>query len=159
VNSSSTQNNKFILDSAAEPFNDDVLKIEEVYAEDGTAYALNDSNNDNSLFTPSFNSLQVPAPEEGKSLAVIYRANHAKLPAKRGVDISALEVSIPAVLVEPLLTYVVGRVVGSGTSKESIQEAAVYQQKYAIQLQEIQMSGALSLDHPSNIRLRNNGWV
>jgi len=159
VNSDSVQQGKFILDSAAEPFNDDVLKIEEVFAEDGTPYPLNDSNNDNSLFIPSFNTLQVPDPKSGTYLAVIYRANHAKLPAKRGIDISALEIDIPAVLVEPLLTFVVGRVVGAGNSQTSIQEAAAYQQKYEIQLQDVRNSGALALDRPSNARMRNNGWV
>lgn len=159
VNSDSEQKPKFILDSSVDPFNDDVLKIEEVYSEEGISLPLNDSNDSNSLYTPSHNTLQVPSAEFGKSLAVIYRANHPKLPAKRGVDVSAIEIDIPAVLVEPLLTFVVGRVVGAGNSETAMREAAAYQTKYEIQLQDIKNSGALALDRPSNTRLRNNGWV
>jgi len=159
INSNSVENNKFILDSATEPFVNDVLKIEEVYTESNVLLPLNDSAKANSVFTPSFNTLQVPTPESNKILAVLYRANHAQLPAKRGVDISAIEVSIPAVLIEPLLTFVVGRVAAAGNNQTSIQEAAAYQQKYEVQVQQIIQSGALSVDGPTNLRMRSNGWV
>ncbi len=159
INSTSVENNKFILDSATEPFTNNVLKIEEVYTESNILLPLNDSAKADSLFTPSFNTLQVPTPESNKVLAVLYRANHAQLPAKRGVDISAIELDIPAVLIEPLLTFVVGRVAAAGNNQTSIQEAAAYQQKYELQVQQIIQSGALSVDRPSNLRMRSNGWV
>jgi hypothetical protein len=159
INSNSVESNKFILDSATEPFVNDVLKIEEVYTESNVLLPLNDSAKANSVFTPSFNTLQVSNPESNKALAILYRANHAQLPAKRGVDISAIEVDIPAVLIEPLLTFVVGRVAGAGNNQTSIQEAAAYQQKYEVQVQQIIQSGALSVDRPSNLRMRSNGWV
>ena len=159
INSSSAEKKKFILDSAAAPFKDDVLKIEEVYTESNTPLPLNDSAKDNSVFTPSFNTLQLPSPVSNEVLAVLYRAGHPLLPAKRGIDISAIEVNIPAVHVEPLLTYVVARVAASGNNQNSIQEAAAYQQKFELQVQQIIQSGALSVDRPSNLRMRNNGWV
>jgi len=159
ITSPSVGNDRFILDSAAEPFVDNVLKIEEIYTESNVSLPLNDSAKDNSLFTPSFNTLQVPTPESNKLLAVLYRANHTQLPAKRGVDISAIELDIPAVLIEPLLTFVVGRVAAAGNNQTSIQEAAAYQQKYEVQIQQIIQSGALSVDRPSNLRMRSNGWV
>jgi len=159
INSSSAEKNKFILDSATALFANDVLKVEEVYTEKNILLPLNDSAKVGSLFTPSFNTLQVPAPKANKVLAVLYRANHAQLPAKRGVDISAIEVDIPAVLIEPLLTFVVGRVVAAGSNQNSIQEAAAYQQKFELQVQQIVQSGALSVDRPSNLRMRSNGWV
>ena len=159
INSTSAESNKFILDSATEPFINNVLKIEEVYTENNILLPLNDSAKDNSLFTPSFNTLQVPTPEANKVLAVLYRANHAQLPAKRGVDISTIELDIPAVLIELLLTFVVGRVAAAGNNQTSIQEAAAYQQKYELQVQQIIQSGALSVDRPSNLRMRSNGWV
>lgn len=159
TNSNSEEKNKFILDSATAPFINDVLKIEEVYTDKNILLSLNDSTNTESLFTPSFNTLQIPSPKSNKVLAVLYRANHPQLPAKRGVDISALNVDIPTVLIEPLLTFIVGRVVAAGSNQASIQEAAAYQQKFELQVQQIINSGALSVDHPSNLRLRSNGWV
>ena len=157
--SASAGTDRFILDSTAEPFVDNVLKIEEIYTESNVLLPLNDSAKANSLFTPSFNTLQVPTPESNKLLAVLYRANHTQLPASRGLDISAIELDIPAVLIEPLLTFVVGRVAAAGNNQTSIQEAAAYQQKYEVQLQQIIQSGALSVDRPSNLRMRSNGWV
>ena len=159
TNSTSAEKGKFILDSALEPFANDVLKIEEVYTESNIVMPLNDSAKEDSVFTPLFNTLQVPNPQSNKILAVLYRANHAQLPAQRGLDISNVEVNIPAVLIEPLLTFVVGRVAAAGNNAENIQKAVAYQQKYEVQLQQIMHSGGLSVESPSNLRIRRNGWV
>tara|TARA_B110000211_G_C13863662_1_gene457691 strand:+ start:31 stop:738 length:708 start_codon:yes stop_codon:yes gene_type:complete len=159
TNSDSTEKNKFILDSVTEPFVNDVLRVEEVYTENNILLPLNDSAKEESIFTPSFNTLQVLTPQANKVLAVLYRANHAHIPAKRGVDITNIEVNIPAVLIEPLLTFVVGRVAAAGNSAENMQKASAYQQKYEVQLQMISQSGGLSVESTSNLRMRSNGWV
>ena len=159
TNSTSAEKSKFILDSALEPFANDVLKIEEVYTESNTLMPLNDLAKEDSFFTPLFNTLQVPNPQANKILAVLYRANHAQLPAQRGLDISNVEVNIPAVLIEPLLTFVVARVASAGNNADNIQKAAAYQQKYEVQLQQIINSGGLSVESTSNLRIRSNGWV
>ena len=159
TNSTSTEKNKYILDSVLEPFANDVLKIEEVYSEGNILLPLNDSAKEDSLFTPLFNTLQVPKPQSNQILAILYRANHAQLPAQRGYDISNVEVNIPAVLIEPLLTFVVGRVAAAGNNADNIQKALAYQQKYEVQLQQIIHSGGLSVESTSNLRIRSNGWV
>ena len=137
----------------------DVLKIEEVYSEAGTAFALNDPANEDSLYTPAYNVLQVPNPTNGTQIAVLYRANHKPLPMKKGIDPMSIEVDIPDTLIEALMTYVVSRVMQSRGTAESISEANAYTQRYELLVQQLQMAGALSVDRPTNTRMRDNGWV
>ena len=141
------------------PVSGDVLKIEEVYSEAGIKYALNDSSIEESLFTPSYNTLQVPTPVDGARLAVLYRAKHATIPAKRGIDPETTVVDIPDILIEPLLAYVVSRVMQSRGTAESISEANAYMQRYELMVQQVQFSGLLTADIPTNTRLEDNGWV
>jgi hypothetical protein len=136
-----------------------ILKIEEVYGETGIQYPLNDTSLDNSLFTPSSNTLQVPTPVDGAQLAVIYRAKHATIPAKRGIDPKSIVIDMPDILIEPLLAYVVSRVMQSRGTAESISEANAYMQKYEMLLQQAQISGLFTSDMPTNTKLRDNGWV
>lgn len=137
----------------------DVLKIEEVYSETGNAFALNDSNNPDSLYTPAHNVLQVPNPTAGTRIAVLYRANHPKLPVKRGIDPQAISLEIPATLIEPLMAYVVSRLMQSRATAESISEANAYLQRYEMLVQQLQLAGALSVERPTNTKLRDRGWL
>jgi len=137
----------------------DVLRIEEVYSEAGNKFALNDSSDEDSLFTPAFNTLQVPAPVDGNRIAVLYRANHERIPAKRGIDPKSVVLDMPDILIEPLLAYVVSRVMQSRGTAESISEANAYMQKYEMLLQQIQISGLYTADMQTNTKLRDNGWV
>lgn len=137
----------------------DILKIEEVYSETGIAYALNDPANPDSLYTPAYNVLQVPAPVTGAQIAVLYRANHKRLPTKRGIDPRDVTLNIPATLIEPLLAYVASRVLASRSGAESLQESTALMQRYEYLLQQLQQSGAYAVDRMTNTKLRDNGWV
>ena len=137
----------------------DVLKIEEVYSEAGTAFALNDPANEESLYTPAYNVLQVPNPTNGAQIAVLYRANHKPLPMKKGIDPMSIEVEIPDTLIEALMTYVVSRVMQSRGTAEAINEANAAMQRYEYLIQLFLQSGSVSVDMPTNTKLRDNGWV
>ena len=70
---------KYIDDSDLEPFEDDVIKILGVFDLAGTELTLNDSGNISSIYTPTPQSIQIPAPKDGDALFVIYQAKHPKL--------------------------------------------------------------------------------
>lgn len=138
---------------------ENVLKIEEVYTEDGTAQVINNPANPDSYYTPSYNKLQVPNPTDGAVIAVLYRANHPRIPVARGIDPKSIELDLTDVLVEPLLAYVMSRVMQSRGTAESINEANAMMQRYEFLLQQFQQSGSVSVDMPTNMKLRDNGWV
>lgn len=123
---------KFIQDSAAAPFKDDIVKIERVLTADGLDLALNDTDDELSVLTTTATTLQVPLtivnqdvdlPESlqgSTSLQVVYRADAPKLaipvtPADLarfpfGYDPVLVEVELPYTHLEALLYFVASRV-------------------------------------------------
>lgn len=69
----------YIKDLPHEPFTGDIIKILQVFGQNGEELALNDAENAGSLFTPQHNVLQVPRPIDGRSISVMYQAKHTKL--------------------------------------------------------------------------------
>lgn len=78
---------------------EDCMYVLEVYDEDGDIYSLNDEDDQLSILTPSWNEIQVPNPEEGASISVIYIANPDWL-----TDVEST-IPIPAQMLEALLHY------------------------------------------------------
>ena len=108
-NTASTQPIKYIIDTAEDPFNDNLLLIESVFEESGDQLFLNDSSEDFSLFTPTYRSLQIPVPNTFDTIAVQYRAGHPKIDYTPTMAPADIEVAIPHSLHEALLWYVASR--------------------------------------------------
>jgi len=156
-NLTSTQPYKYIIDTANEPFTNDVLVIDGVFNEEGEEYPLNDSNQTWSVFTPSYNSIQVPFADGNNALSVIYRASPTKLDPINS-DPSVTDVPIPDSLLEPLISYVVSKAfasVGGGSNNE----AGLYYNKFKASLNDIKSAGILNRENYFNERLWRNGWV
>lgn len=105
---------KYINDSIEEPFNDDILKIERVYTEQGVELALNDPGDPYSVFTPSANVLSVPSIVKAELLTpvvdLVYRANHPLIVVGDGAfNPELVEVELPYSHLEPLLLYIASR--------------------------------------------------
>jgi hypothetical protein len=57
------------------------LQVVSVYNEGGSVLPINDENSNDSVFVPRFDILQVPFPEEGTYVSVVYNAAPDKLTA------------------------------------------------------------------------------
>lgn len=99
----------YIIDSALRPFTDDLIKVLAVYQTGGAQVPLNDDNHSKSLFTPTFDLLQVPDPEDGAPLYLIYQAKHAILAGSGAGYLDAI-IELPEVLEEALVAYVAHKV-------------------------------------------------
>ena len=95
---------------------DNVLKILSAFDERGEIH-INDESSSLSIYTPSYNTLQVPYPETGAYIAVIYKAGPNLITYIDDGSGNATEsiVQLPMHLLEPLLHYVGYRAHGSGT--------------------------------------------
>jgi hypothetical protein len=95
----------YIKDLAGEPFDEDVLKILSVCGNTGVYYSLNDIEDENSLFTPNYDTLQVPKPVQGYPLNITYQARH-KLLDNRPNRILNQEFEVPSGLENALYNYI-----------------------------------------------------
>lgn len=158
TNNLSTEKYRYIIDSVYEPFQDDVLKIESIFDEDGRGLFLNDLTEPWSVFTPTYNSIQIPYPMYCNHLLVHYRASHPTLVYAAGMDPRTVEVMLPVAMLEPLLFYVASRAF-SGLNMDDNQEGNNYMQKYEQSCKQLEKLGLQITPNYGNHRLDNNGWV
>lgn len=149
---------RYITDSVASPFLDDVLKIESVYDEEGGELFLNDASEDLSLFTPSYRSLQMPYPNEFNTVAVQYRGSHPKIVYAIASDPSTIEVEIPGSLYQALLFYMAHLAYASMNTDQG-SESNDYYRKFMASIQSVQDRGLYIQNEQQNTRFANNGWI
>ncbi len=162
----------FILDSD-NPFVDDLLKVEEVYAESGKQFPLNDAAHLYSVKTPQTKVLTVPAdvvtksmslPDDFKTdtLRVVYRANHTEVTFDPKVDYSYVdgsELELPDSHLEALLYFVASRVNNPMGMTNEFHAGNTYYTKYEQACQELDNQGMQADLVGTNIKARLNGWV
>lgn len=148
---------KYILDTVENPFQDNVLKIEECYNEIGELLVLNDPTDSESLFTPTYRSLQVPNPVSANIIGIQYRANHPKLVYVPGVEPEDIEIALPESLLEPLLYYVAMRNFSSLNSDDN-HEGNNYHKKFEDSVAQYRIVGLNTQPEISNSNFDARGW-
>jgi len=169
TNIASTQPVKYIHDTIFQPFQNNVLKVEKVFNEDGQELHLNEndpyiiqtetlqrSRKAWTVNTPSYNTIQIPYPMITNSLLVEYRANHPKIEIAN-LDPSNTEIDIPPQLIEALLQYVAARAYTS-LGGDSAQEGNNYMTKFEASILNIERLGLLNSNNTTNQKLEVNGW-
>lgn len=146
---------RYILDTVDEPFVDDVLRIEEVYDEEGTLLPLNDIHEEDSLYTPAYNMIQHPEPSDTASISVQYRACHPKISTSLTTDPDTVEVELPNSLHVALLQYVGYR----AYLKTNPEKAADYWQQFEKSCLHVDRLGLEVQGEPGDWRFDDRGWV
>lgn len=145
----------YIKDLNGEPFEEDVIKILEVYDSNGVRLPLNDPEQPYSLFTPQANVLQVPRPMDGVSLSVLYQAKHPVLSHENMEQ----EIILPTVLHAALLAHVAAQVFSGMSTQEAMQKAqeqvTVYENICSDAIENDLVSTSIS---QTNSRFYNRGW-
>ncbi len=154
---------RYIIDTVANPFEDDILKIEKVTTEAGIELGLNDAS-DYACATPRATTLEVNAdivnkldtlPEELKTtnLKLVYRASHPVIKSARD------DIELPYSYLEPLLLFIASRVHNPIGMTNEFHAGNSYAKKYEMACQQLEAYN-LSIDQGTlNERLISNGWV
>lgn len=158
-NTESSELIKYIIDSPLEPFNHDVLGIEQVYSEAGEKRPINDEGDLLSVYVQGNDTITIPYAMEGNTFSVIYRANHDKIEAVEGMDPTKIQIHLPPCLEEALMIFIAGRIVGNMGSTDNLNASTVYQNRYELALAEVESLGLLPVQDLENNRLIRNGWV
>lgn len=156
----STEPVRYIKDTVAAPFTNDIIKVERVLADSGVELPLNDSSDTTSVFTTSALVLRVPVDTDSDFLTVVYRAAHPKLRVTPGVFYPGLvEVQLPDTHLDALLLYVASRAQAPVGMGAEFNASNAYYGRYERACQELEGKG-LQVDQGSqNTRLFTNGWV
>ena len=156
-NLESTEEIKYITDSVYKPFQDDVLRIEQIYDECGAELFVNDTSKYWSVYVTEFNAIHVPLPDSNNAMDVSYRAAPVKLPLT-GFDPETLDVALPLSHLEPFLLYIAARYYAGMPGTEAVKGAG-YMAKYEMACQRIIQLNLVPTDNTANTKLERTGWV
>lgn len=167
----SREPDRYITDSREEPFNENLLKIEQVFTDTGFELGLNDKDHQYSVHTPSMDVLTVPQciveqardlPEHLKtsSLSVVYRANHPILSEDEGLDDpEEYEVQLPYSHLQALCYYVASRLHNPTGMTNQFHMGNSFFAKYEAECQRLEHHNLQIDQGVSNDRLRRGGWL
>jgi hypothetical protein len=160
TNESSTELYKYIMDSPYDPFTDgsEVLMIESVYDEEGKELILNDELATYSVFTPTYNSIQIPYNDEYNALTVQYRCGHPKL-VSTGEDVLDQEVEITASHLLAVLLFIAGRYLTTFGTAENTQAGIDFMNRYEMECVRLESLNLVNRENTSNLKLEENDWV
>lgn len=170
-NQRSRELTRYINDSTAEPFGDDVIKIERLYSLSGYELSLNDLSDKYSAFTPTALTLRVPVaianetpdlPEYLKTstLDVVYRASHPKIVMGLGYfDPARVELELPDTYLEALLLFVASRVNNPIGMTNEFHAGNSYAAKYEAECGRLELDGVTVGKGSQNSGIERGGWV
>ncbi|MFP3556434.1 hypothetical protein SB861_37825 [Paraburkholderia sp. SIMBA_049] len=152
----SQQRHLYIKDLWEEPFQEDVIRILNVFDSNGCELPLNDEGNEHSVFTPQGNLLQVPHPIEGMALSIGYQAKHVPLTL---ADLEQ-EIELPEVLMPALRAWVAWRAFGQLNTQESQGIAMGHRAAFDDACNEVTAQDLVSTSQSqTNNRFQRNGWI
>lgn len=159
TNTASAEPIKYIMDTVDNPFVDNILKIEEVYDEEGNKIPLNDITEDLSVFTPTFRTIQYPYPEDGITISVQFRATHPRIIyTGSAFDPDAVELELPNSLHEALLFYVAAKQFYA-LGGDRVVQGDNYFQRYKDSINIVKQEGLEIQGEPGDWRFDQHGWV
>lgn len=144
----------FIMDTPQEPFQEDVIKILNVYDNKGNRRTLNDTGSNNEgLFTPRPDLLQSIWPRKFEALNVQYQAKHREL------VLDDEYVDLPETLYSALENWVGYRYHTGLNTEGSTAKAAEYLQLYESICGEITDHALVGhTDSFTNFKFEKRGW-
>lgn len=159
LTSGSLQANKFIKDSIAEPFLEDVLGIEHVYDGDHCQLGLNDRNDPLSLHTPSFDVLQIDKPVTGDRYHVEYRAMHVPVPMNT-INLSAVTLRIPSALLSAFKLHIAAGIHEGAGNEGAAVKAMSLSQAYEQECARLEHANTLNQSMvDTNLNPERGGWI
>lgn len=170
TNDKSDEDPKYITDTVALPFENDLMRVERIYGtwhEKEYEIPLNQYNNAESIRTTDFNRLLLPddiltAPWliETKTLRIVYRADHPAItPAKANSSPLATEIFLPPTHLEALTFYIASRVLNPAGSDNEFHEGNNYMVKFEAAVAQLKTENFDVDNEYENDKLNQRGFV
>lgn len=156
VSNTTSSEKKYILDTTENPFADDIIIIDTIYDAKGCVVPMNDITYCNSIFTPSYDRIQIPDPKDGSITVLTYRAKPVRIDP-RTKDLSQV-IRIPESLWEALMFYVASRYHASIPTGQELSN--VYLSRYYNRIAEVVERNVFCNDtNTTSTVLDSRGWV
>ena len=147
----------YILDNSNEIFEEDVIRIFDVYLNHTIKLPINDQTNPLSVYTPQYNIIQYPDPKDNEQLTVIYQAK-PKLLKEENLYTELFDV--PWFLMDALKSYIAYKIYTSMNTVECTNKAIEYLTKYETSCMDALTSGLVQIVEPTVCtKFKVGGWI
>ena len=138
---------------------DDVMSILDAFDESGRHVPINDENSPFSIYTVSYNQVQIPLLENGTYISIIYRKNPTLVTYSETNGITDEKtVDIPLQLLEPMLHYIGYRAHGSVNGNANTENSAHYM-RFEESCRRVVELGILTADDTVGTTVSYKGFV
>lgn len=160
-NQLSTEPVRWVVDSIDNPFLDDIQHIVSVTSSTEECLPMNKSVYCNSIYTPSFNLLQVSdeTVKEADALSVIYKANPVLIPVNTTLDVDTITLDIPQNIFNVLILGVCMHVYAVKGGKEGYAKSLNYSAQYEREINRIELLGMYNELPESGLNFQSEGWA
>ena len=153
----------YLIDTADEPFLDDLIKVLVVRNADDEKLALNDQEDPDSLFTPSALVLQIQVPVALEQLTLFYQAKHPVLLDEITADVPNVldqDIEIPNYLKNALQQWVAHKVYSHMNGQENVHKSQEYLTAYEVACRGVEQGDlAHQTFHTSHTKLEDRGFA
>lgn len=150
----------YIVDTVEEPFLDNILRIDAAFDSMGRGLGINDEHTQYAVYLPSYNSVQLPYSNAGEDYYFIYRVKPETILIADGTTPVDVDVPIPEMLLEPLLTYIAARAHNAKGGEKGKQEGAFSMQQYEQMCKELEVRNVFNNSLTNGNRKKEiNGWA
>jgi hypothetical protein len=158
--SSSTEVNKYIKDTVADPFLGDVLMVEHVYDANHCELPLNQRKDCRSWHTQAYDSLLMDYAKTGDRYFIEYRAAHALVPFTPA-DPALVEIRIPPALKLALQHHVAANIYGSMNGENVLAAMQKFLNQYEGECAFVENKNAVTQTEGTEPteRFERGGWV
>ena len=140
---------------AGQPMTDDeFMSIIAAYEDNGAEIPVNDDANPYSIFTVSYNQVQVPLLVDNGYISIVYRKNPKLVTSTVGTT----DVPLPMQFLEPLLHYVGYRAHGAVDGNVNAENNTHYT-RYITSCNILESAGVLTADDTISAPIRTKGYV
>lgn len=140
---------------AGQPMTDDeFMSIIAAYEDNGAEIPVNDDANPYSIFTVSYNQVQVPLLVDNGYISIVYRKNPKLVTSTVGTT----DVPLPMQFLEPLLHYVGYRAHGAVDGNVNAENNTHYT-RYITSCNILESTGVLTADDTISAPIRTKGYV
>lgn len=149
---------KYIMDTEADPFLEDIIHVIAVHDELGDELPVNDPEDCCSVFFPQPDTVQIPDPSNERTFFVRYKARHAKLQIS-GPSVLVQDVTVPLALENALRYKVAAHVFAPMAGQEYSIRVQSLEAAYELACREIESNGLLGpKELSSNLKLCRRGF-
>lgn len=146
---------------AGQPMADDeFMSIIAAYEDNGSEIPVNDDANPYSIFTVSYNQVQVPLLVDNGYISIVYRKNPKLVTFVNagGGDAADVDVPLPMQFLEPLLHYIGYRAHGAVDGNINTENNTHYT-RYIAACNMLESAGVLTADDTISAPIQTKGYV